>query len=198
MRGMILSPLVEPFLRHLDKSPLKVDANGHFCSGLPERRKALSERILALNVLKVLRLLTEEEMQDVMDGKTFEAITIRMGYEFEWCGECGEKLVCTFDGETFYLEGAPCSCPDGMQPFTFEIDIPSGKMVVANDLRGFFPQAEEDPTSPLYDMMTNLGLRALSHAYAKHGLAYGYVGNTCPNLVEVAPGRYAWGVSALA
>lgn len=88
------------------------------------------------------------------------------------CPECGVAP------EFYYYKGAfqadPCAYPNGLPAFSFELNIPSGKIVVANDLRGAFPI-----TGSYYVNYTINEMRT-TLAYAKLGMAHGFVGNTCP------------------
>jgi hypothetical protein len=70
-----------------------------------------------------------------------------------------------------------------MPPYSFEINIPSGRLVIANDLREFFPKLEK--TQSLND---NVGTRVRSLALASLNLAHGFVGNSCPGIFRITPG----------
>lgn len=58
-----------------------------------------------------------------------------------------------------------------------ELDVPSGQLVVANDLRELFPAPENHDINRVY------GLAQTTHSYAEHGpMLHFFVGNTCPSL----------------
>lgn len=95
------------------------------------------------------------------------------------CAYCGKFVYYRFNGKTVRAESA---CPIGgnKEPHVFEIAIPSGRMVVANDLREEF-HAEEGVASS-----NNLsGLMEITDVYARVGLAHAFVGNTCPGVYQV-------------
>jgi len=111
------------------------------------------------------------------------------------CGDCGQELkgYLTAEGITIRSEsGEPCPHPLGMPAYTFEIDIPSGRMVVANNLLRFFPEVVEPET---HSICLNIGCRERSMVYAQAGLAHGSVLNTSPNVYRQSPEKLVIGVS---
>lgn len=88
------------------------------------------------------------------------------------CPECGESPTFYYENGKFVAD--PCVYPNGMPAFTFELNVPSGKFVVENDLRDAFPLIGD------FDINHTEGQRKTSLQYAKIGLAHGFVGNTCP------------------
>lgn len=61
-------------------------------------------------------------------------------------------------------------------PIIVELNVPSGRMVVANDLRDGFVVIGD------YDINTEDGIRRTSKKYAETGMVFLYVGNTDPTL----------------
>lgn len=106
------------------------------------------------------------------------------------CGECGEELVLTYDGKTITLRdtaGRVCPNPEGMPEYTFEIPVPSGRLVVTDNLFNFFPDVEPR----IHDSCKyNTGCRQISEACASLGLAHGMVGNTCPGVYRHPSDKY--------
>lgn len=93
------------------------------------------------------------------------------------CGVCGEELVLETDGKTLRTV-SQCPYPDGLI-FDFELNVPSGKLVVANDLRPLFDFIGD------YDINTLVGCMKHSLAMAEVGCAQGFVGNTCPGVYQI-------------
>jgi hypothetical protein len=114
---------------------------------------------------------------------------IGLGYGDHVCSECGVKLSATFDGTVIRITSGegPCPVPDGMPEFSFEISIPSGKMVFANDLREFYPKVTYSSVN------ASTGQRECSLAYAAVNMGHGMVGNSCPSIYRLAAGRFAIG-----
>lgn len=79
-----------------------------------------------------------------------------------------------------------CPLPQG-KTVVFDLEVPSGRIVVDDDLRGWF-----DPVLPARVPSLNsvAGEIAISEGYAAAGCAYGMVGNSCPSLIRTGPGRY--------
>lgn len=100
---------------------------------------------------------------------------------------CGEgAFAFETNGKVVRIVGAPCKFPDGLPPNEWELNVPSGKLVVANDLRELFPLAEDDD----FDVNTNLGCRQTASAYAAIGMSHAFVGNTCPGVYRCKDGTY--------
>lgn len=82
------------------------------------------------------------------------------------------------NGKTVRLSGDDCSAPDGCELNEWELNVPSGKLVVANNLRSWFPLLEDDS----YDINGLGGRRMTTLDYADTGLSYAFVGNSCPSV----------------
>lgn len=105
---------------------------------------------------------------------------------FYSCSCCGARTGrAETNGELVRLTGAPCEFPDGLPPVEWELNVPSGRLVVANDLRDLFPLMEDD-----FDVNTQSGCRLTTLAYAEHGMSHASVGNTCPGVYRCSDGSY--------
>ena len=99
------------------------------------------------------------------------------------CPNCGENL--NFDlkavsNATVQVKAEPCPHPKGVLPFVLEIDVPSGVMVLGNDFRDKVPlfESETENSSPA-------GLKDVGLMYEKLGMVHIFVGNSCPEVVEM-------------
>lgn len=97
------------------------------------------------------------------------------------CNSCGawSDRVKT-DGERVFYDGPECPYPNGVPETVFELNVPSGIIVVANDLRTLFPCDE-----PKESINLTCGRRLLSLAYAEVGMAHASVGNSCPKVYKL-------------
>ncbi|MFG1857445.1 hypothetical protein ACGFJT_36810 [Actinomadura geliboluensis] len=86
----------------------------------------------------------------------------------------------------------PCPYPNGITT-EITLSVPSGKIIVADDLRPVF---NYDDTG-LASYNTVLGKAQAVKAMAAAGCAYGPVGNTCPGLYREGPDRYIIAASGL-
>lgn len=89
------------------------------------------------------------------------------------CNHCGAYP----QGETNGLEirfKSSCPAPNGVYPCVTKLNVPSGRLVIENDLRELFPNPDH------FDVNTDWGLVETTKSYAEIGLAHGFVGNTCP------------------
>ncbi len=70
------------------------------------------------------------------------------------------------------------------EPLAWELNIPSGVMVVANDLRPQFDFFGD------FDIGTQKGLAQTTLAMAEIGCSYAFVGNTCPGVYKIGYHAY--------
>lgn len=100
---------------------------------------------------------------------------------YDGCPYCGKRrFSLQTNGEDFQLSGEECKYPDGLPSNEWELNVPSGRIVVANDLRKWFPLPNGDPEGPSINQV--LGCRLTTEAYSKTGLSHAFVGNTCPGI----------------
>ena len=147
------------------KETLPLDMRGHLFSRDP------------IETIDVLRDL--EFTGDLILGEA------RMSWRCGWCGVLRDLKI---DGDTV-RPPEPCPIPDGVTTVT-RLAVPSGKIVVYDDLREFYtlPGKEEDYA----DYNTALGQHQVVEAYATVGLAYGPVSNTCPGLYRTGEDTYTF------
>ena len=92
------------------------------------------------------------------------------------CYYCGERLEIATDGRNFSVSGPPCPLPNGLEFHDIELNVPSGILVVDDDLRRWYP-LERD-----WEINELPGKIKMIEDHAAVGLAMGFVGNSCPNL----------------
>src|SRR6185436_16510539 len=119
---------------------------------------------------------TEEELSIISLGGKIEPK--KLSFKYFNCQHCGEDIEFIFDGEIITTE-ATCQFPKGVKEVTIELNIPSGVMVFANDLRKWFPVQFD------YNVNRDAGILKTILAYEKVGMAHGFVGNTCPGVYQI-------------
>jgi hypothetical protein len=103
------------------------------------------------------------------------------------CPLCGEDdFTIETNGLTVRIAGDPCKFANGLPHTEWELNVPSGKLVVANDLREIFPLPEDKD----YDINTIMGCRQTALAYAANGMSHAFVGNTCPGVYKCGDGLF--------
>jgi hypothetical protein len=124
-----------------------------------------------------------EEFLAALEGGALLEKPLEIGGSFGElsCSECGLRLRLAFDGHGFVVLSAPCPHPDGLVT-EWELNVPSGKILVANDLRGWFPIDED------HNVNAAIGCHFTTLAYAKIGMAHGFVGNTSPEVYRTSSG----------
>lgn len=81
----------------------------------------------------------------------------------------------------------PCPRPDNTTTIT--LAVPSGRIVVRDDLRPVF-DVPDDAARAMLSYNTKAGQAQYIRAMAEAGCAYGPVGNTCPSLYRTGPDSY--------
>lgn len=101
------------------------------------------------------------------------------------CAMCGRILETVISGEKVQIT-APCTLPDGITTKIL-LDVPSGKIIVTDDLRPVYDGFNDREFAP-YN--TAMGQAQVVQGYASQGCAYGPVGNSCPGLYRTGEGTY--------
>jgi hypothetical protein len=174
------------------KSEIKVDLRGHNGTSDGEREK--KDLIRSLTFIDERCLPTQKQLRSlksaVKSGKPTKApITIREMTR-DICHVCDEPVTYSFDGVTFRAQ-SKCKFSGGMPEYSIDLAVPSGKLVVANDLRNLFDNEYQEidlrPSSRGwgFNINTDMGSRQVFEAYGELGMAHGYVGNSCPGMFRV-------------
>jgi hypothetical protein len=177
--------------KKIRKAKLKVDLRGHWRNG-----KSLFQAEAFKRSLTEHMFLYAVKVEDLRDLKTalgkkplkrwiaLGSIPLGSGE----CSHCGRRrLQLETNGMTLRIAGGRCSAEKGFSPNAWELNVPSGKILVANDLRRWFPLPEGDPVD---SVNTVDGCRKTAEAYAGIGLSHAYVGNTCPGVYKLADGMF--------
>ncbi len=147
------------------------DANGHWKNGsFCEGYKPLEHMHLFPGA--VLPAEAEDLIRAARDKKPLDRwvqVTGPFGMSgMRTCPYCGaDNFAPETNGLVVRLSGEPCEFPNGLPPTEWELNVPSGKIVVANDLRRIFPLPEDEE----FDINTTLGCRQTALAYAANGMA---------------------------
>ena len=64
-------------------------------------------------------------------------------------------------------------------PVEVEMNVPSGKIIIENDIRHYWPEVKDD-----FDVNETLGLKLTTETYGQHGMFHGFVGNSCPGVYK--------------
>lgn len=104
--------------------------------------------------------------------------------ECPYCDKSNFRFEC--NGVSLRFDGEECPRPNGYPPNEWELNVPSGKLVVANDLRDWFPNL----LGERFDVNNTKGTRATTDAYASVGLSHAFVGNSCPAVFELGEGSF--------
>jgi hypothetical protein len=93
------------------------------------------------------------------------------------CGQCGEETTYIREGVTLKAQNT-CCYPGGHPSYDVLLNVPSGEIIFANDLRSL------TQTEDTFYTESTIGLVKETQAYAKEGMIHIYVGNTCPKVCK--------------
>ena len=167
---------------------MSMDFNGHWKNG-----KALTEFSRYLRYV-TRNCMSAQEAQDLVqahkDNKPLNEWVsldgLGLGSSLRSCSHCGESYFSLeTNGISIRISGEPCKFANGMPLTEWELNVPSGKLVVANDLRRIFP-LEDDR----FNVNELIGCRQTALAYAENGMAHAFVGNTCPGVYKCGDGLF--------
>jgi hypothetical protein len=98
-----------------------------------------------------------------------------------YCFYCGKYLSYVLDKENKKISlNEKCKFPEGIKKINLKLNVPSGKMVIANDLRKWF-------SSPFDHLNVNSdkGKFDTSKLYESVEMIHCYIGNSCPNVFQL-------------
>lgn len=171
-----------------------MDLNGHWKSGvvIDKEFKILEHLFLpadAFSTSDAKALLQAAKTKKPLDRWLPLNISLSMSglSGLRRCSYCGEDDFETeTNGTTVRIAGPRCKFPEGLPPTEWELNVPSGKLVVANDLRDLFPLPEDED----FDINGAMGCRQTTLAYAANGMSHAFVGNSCPGVYACSDGTY--------
>lgn len=181
--------LLDQIERALTKTTF--DWNGHWKNGEAIDAEYKAD-LFKSNLLISSRAMTKEDAEAFLQAARsgvpldrwvpVDAAGLRLA--LSTCSYCGEKYFgLETNGQVLRIEGASCEFSKGLPLTEFELNVPSGKLVIANDLRDLFPILEDH-----FDVNTQWGCRQTTLAYSAIGMAHGTVGNSCPGVYQCEDG----------
>ncbi|MBX7224228.1 MAG: hypothetical protein K1Y36_30215 [Blastocatellia bacterium] len=172
------------FTDAIEQGTMPVFFNGHNSSALYDaetkiryQRAGLTQALKSIGCLGISKY--DPRLLEIPNGFRFDR-PIRVSDFGDECHLCGSKLVAYTDGSAVWMGNPdhPCPFPDGIQSYSVEIDIVSGELLFANDLRAEYPVNDDFDVNLVSEQIR------CSQAYAEAGLIHMYVGNTCPGVYQ--------------
>lgn len=103
------------------------------------------------------------------------------------CTQCGHRVKFTLVSKTEYILSSGdekiIKCPVAELDWNFEIAVPSGRLIIANDLRRVFTK-EMTQAADNCSLGNTLSTWQHTNEYAKLKMIYAYVGNTSPSFFQ--------------
>ena len=142
-----------------------------------------------LHLLEQSGNLTTEIVDKWMRRETTEYLPVAQND----CFVCGKRVETYFNGFAFMFADAKsfsqsegqeddvlnCEFAGGMKDYSVEIEVKSGRLVFANDLRCCMPDDIDD-----HDVNQQIGVRNTVIDTAKQGFLTAFVGNSCPSVFQ--------------
>lgn len=173
------------------KGKIKLEIGGHF-----QNCKCKPCRSAVVHQIEICGLFDYSEnegksdyVKGVIDGKNKPSEWVKFESPSFQCDECGEDVVLEFNGKKLRCLN-PCKYPKGIPPYDIELNVPSGKMVVANDLRKWWKVVGD------YAINFKLNMKKTTEKYAEVGMAHAFVSNTCPGVYKINNKKFVIGCAA--
>ena len=172
---------------------IKFNWNGHWKKGSAVRKyfKEQLQKDVYLGKDALLASDAEDLVRAFDSGQTLDRWIPILVQDYQRglgsCSCCGKKdLRFETNAKELRIVGEPCKFPKGLPHTEWEINVPSGKLVIANDLRELFPI----PSKEDFDVNTSFGCRQTALAYAENGLGHAFIGNSSPGVYQCGDGTY--------
>lgn len=174
----------------LEKAKLDLDYCGHWTGGQDVEHLGFCEgRIFSIS--RDVSAADLQALEDALDSGTASSrwvpVTSALATTAR-CPYCYARIAEATNGKVLRVAEDSCPHPKGFAPLQWELNVPSGRIVVADNLLKWFPLPEGD--HHIKCVNSTIGCRETSLEYAANGLAHGYVGNSCPGVYRLAKGSY--------
>ena len=186
----------EVIRERLINGEITVDVNGHYQSGSlvtnhPYRDPMTLEEWLKDEMLGMCLRFEDVDFEKISefisnpDPERDEWAILHKGSCLKQCPLCGEDIAWETNGSILRI-ASECPYPEGAV-YSWELNVPSGKIVVANDLRDKFIIMEDFNVNALE------GCIQTSFKYSSVGMSHGYVGNSCPGVHKKSDSEFLVG-----
>lgn len=164
-------------LKLIQEKQIVIDLNGHFGSEAEQAR--FIDRYFSLSGIFGLFLREDDEistkfissMSDISDGNIVEPFKLPSDSFDNICWLTGEPVDFWLDNNRIFVKEA---CSIEFKPIEVLIPVPSGKLVVENNLLQHF-------SDPDFDVNKFHGIKSTIEVMADQHLFNPFVGNTCPS-----------------
>jgi len=153
----------------LEGKEVTFDANGH-------KVLKLDTGVILLELMKLGENTLRSILHAINSQVPLSDFVVLRGNVLIPCYTCGEEPDFETNGLVLRAKST-CPYPDGI-PLIFELNVPSGVMIVANDLRRHFD------FQGYYSVNTVIGCVKTTKAMEAVGCAYAFVGNSCPGVYK--------------
>jgi len=170
---------VDDIIKKIVDKKIELDMKGHFGNREIEDKR---EIYFIQNRLSRVLIFSGAYSDVIMEKiNPIDIIFSEEKREFgtEDCPICGKRVKFYVEGKRIYTE-TECEYKEGFPEIEVEIDVPSGELVLYNNLRKFFPKTPDRYINYLSE------IKLSCEDYAKLGMICIFVGNTCPDIYQVS------------
>lgn len=172
-KNLKLIELKETLSNRIENGEITLELNGHYPYYSEEQ--AIKE-LLTVNLFMVMfdfEKFSDKaiySLEKIINNEESIEIPLFKANSLNSCRHCDQEHIFYFNGNKIWIKE---DCLDD-SPFTVSIPVPSGKLVIANDLREYF-------SSPDANVNTFSGLKFETEEYSKEYMFFSNVGNTSPS-----------------
>jgi hypothetical protein len=134
---------------------------------------------------RMSELVSEKQrLLNITDKEPYEILRAPI-HTSSSCSTCGESPTFKTEdqGETFFAE-TECLYSGGFPPIEVLLEVPSGEILLFNDLRRSYEKAPNH-----ININSTQGIKQHTEHYAKQGLITHFVGNSSPRVFQMSADR---------
>lgn len=170
--------IAEEIKQKLEDGSLSLEINGHFDHTKESKELPFYfQSYFVMDMFKLSKSFNKEEkeyiltlLKKVLNGEPVNAFPILKIAKHNGCSNCQEEFVLWIDHEKVFTKDF---CSVMKRPIEVMIPVPSGKLVVENDLREYFTESN-------FNVNTFHGTKQTTVEYAEEHFFHAFVGNSCP------------------
>lgn len=183
MKDLLCFSLPNLFRELLKLKKMSIDLRGHWkgkmCDYIQEKVCSVVLEPMPEN-RNVFNRWIQQNYCDVLDTFfVFKKESILMT-----CYYCGNPIGFETNGKIIRTTSV-CPYPQGIQPFTMVLNVPSGKIVFANVLHNWYETEKIEEEADKFDINSEIGLKDYSKFYERFGMITCFCGNTCPGIYTI-------------
>jgi hypothetical protein len=169
--------------------PYTVDLRGHFGLGKVSGGELAAENhVISERMQSALSLVFDidprfKSLRGIAGRVAGEDYLTRLSLG---CFHCGKEVTVERVGQkkSEYQTSTDCVSPRALRPFDVKLQVRSGKIVFANDMRDFIGREARVKAENAGSIESVVGIKKVIKSFEKEGLVHFLVGNSCPSIYQ--------------